>query len=224
MPFRILADAGGDARYLGIGLADAITTRLAASRQVRVRPTSAVLPFEDAATDPAKVASALRVQHVLLGTIQPVADTYRITVQLVNEDGVATWGHTYDEPRATLMALQDRVASEVAGALRIELTSPDRTRLHVRYTTNPAAYDLYLRGRSLLLEYTEANMREAIAYFERALAMDEQTCPPVPGSRLPARGSASAMPIWSPSRRGQNGPTTRLDAYSSRTRPSPRRI
>ena len=45
MPFRVLADPGGDAAYLGIGIADAITTRLAATRQIGVRPTSAVLPF-----------------------------------------------------------------------------------------------------------------------------------------------------------------------------------
>jgi Tfp pilus assembly protein PilF len=56
--------------------------------------------------------------------------------------------------------------------LRIELSPPERARLHVRYTDNPAAYDLYLRGRSLLVNYTEATMREAIQYFEQALAMD----------------------------------------------------
>ena len=44
MPFRVLADPAGR-RYLGIGMADAITTRLAGTRQVGVRPTSAVLPF-----------------------------------------------------------------------------------------------------------------------------------------------------------------------------------
>ena len=45
MPFRALADPGGDAAYLGIGIAHAITTRLAATRQIGVRPTSVVLPF-----------------------------------------------------------------------------------------------------------------------------------------------------------------------------------
>ena len=58
MPFRVLADPGGDAAYLGIGIADAITTRLAATRQIGVRPTSAVLPFVASTADPAALAAA----------------------------------------------------------------------------------------------------------------------------------------------------------------------
>jgi len=72
-----------------------------------------------------------------------------------------------------LLQLQDHIAEQVASALRLELSPPERARLHVRYTQNPAAYDLYLRGRALLVNYTEANMREALGYFERALTLDE---------------------------------------------------
>ena len=53
------------------------------------------------------------------------------------------------------------------------MAASDRARLHVRYTNNPDAYDRYLRGRSLLLNYTEANMRSAIQQFEQALQLDQ---------------------------------------------------
>ena len=96
-----------------------------------------------------------------------------MTVQLVRADGVAVWGSTYDEPRTALLTLQDRLAEHVVSALRIELAAADRARLHVRYTNNPDAYDRYLRGRSLLLNYTEANMRSAIQQFEQALQLDQ---------------------------------------------------
>jgi hypothetical protein len=108
----------------------------------------------------------------LIGTIQPAAEGYRISLQLVRADGVAMWGRSYDEPRISLLALQDEIAEQVAVALRIELSPPERARLHVQYSDNPAAYDLYLRGRSLLVNYTEATMREAIGHFEQALAME----------------------------------------------------
>ena len=172
MPFRVLVENEQDVAYLGTGIADAITTRLAGTRQIRVRPTSAVLPFKDGISDPAKVAAGLGVQHLVVGTIQLSEQAYRVTVQLVRADGVAVWGRTYDEPRAVLLHLQDRLAEQVVEALRIELAAPDRARLHVRYTDNPVAYDLYLRGRSLLLNYTETNMREAITHFEEALRLD----------------------------------------------------
>ena len=172
MPFRVLA--GGDqASYVGVGIADAITTRLANIRQIVVRPTATVLKFANAQSDPVGVASALRVEYLLLGTIQPAEQTYRVSVQLVGADGALVWGVSYDEPRATLLQLQDRLAEQIAAALRVQLSPPERARLHVRYTQNPAAYDHYLRGRALLVNYTETNMREALEQFEQALSLDE---------------------------------------------------
>jgi tetratricopeptide (TPR) repeat protein len=98
--------------------------------------------------------------------------TYRITVQLVQANGVAVWGRSYDEPRTALLDLQGDVAEQVVGALRLELASADRARMKFRSTDNVAAHELYLRGRSLLVDYNEAKMLEAIKYFEQALALD----------------------------------------------------
>ena len=224
MPFRVLGNPEKPADYLGIGIADAITTRLAGTRQIGVRPTSAVLPFQSS-TNPAEVAAALAVEHVLVGTIQPTPQGYRVTVQLVKPDGVAVWGRSYDQAPAELLSVQDHIAEQVVSALRIELAAPNRARLHVRYTNNPEAYDHYLRGRSLLLDYTESNMRSAIEHFERALEARSELRA---GSRrhrhgqrvvqrsLRASGGARAM--GQASRRGGK---TRPDARTVR---SPKRI
>ncbi|HZA34061.1 MAG TPA: hypothetical protein VE505_03995 [Vicinamibacterales bacterium] len=169
---RVLAVDADRSAYLGVGIADAITTRLANVRQVVLRPTSAVLPYKDVQSDTARIAASLGVQHLLLGTIQEAENAYRVSVQLVRRDGVAVWGRTYDVPRSGLLRLQDTVAEQVVTALRLELSAPERARLNVRHTDNVEAYDLYLRGRTLLLNYTDANMREAIGHFERALALD----------------------------------------------------
>jgi TolB-like protein/DNA-binding winged helix-turn-helix (wHTH) protein/Tfp pilus assembly protein PilF len=173
MPLRVLGESNSaDWAYIGVGVADAITTRLANIRQLSLRPTSVVLPYKDAQSDPGRVAAELGVRHLLLGSIQRTPHTYRVSVQLVGADGVAVWGDAYDEPLAELLELQDRIAEQIVSALRVELSPPERARLHVRYTRNPEAYDLYLRGRALLVNYTEGNMREALDYFERALAVD----------------------------------------------------
>ncbi len=173
MPFSVLSESASDSEYLGIGIADAITTRLANTRQIAVRPTSAVLPLKDAQSNPARLASTLGVQHLLMGSIQTTEHGYRISLQLVGADGVAVSGWVIDEQAAGLVQLQDRIAEQVVERLRVRLTPPDRARLHVRYTDNPAAYDMYLRGRSLMVNYTEAKMHEAIGYFEQALRIDE---------------------------------------------------
>jgi DNA-binding winged helix-turn-helix (wHTH) protein/TolB-like protein len=174
MPLQVLAGPDAeDASYIGVGIADAIVTRLANIRRIGLRPTSAVLAYKDTQPDPVRVAASLGVQYLLLGTIQSAGHTYRASVQLVGADGIAVWARTYDEPRMGLLELQDRVAEHVTSALRVELSPPERKRLHIRYTRNPAAYDLYLRGRTLLVNYTEANMQEALTCFEQALALDQ---------------------------------------------------
>lgn len=94
-------------------------------------------------------------------------------MQLVDADSRAVWARAYDETGAGFLRLQDAIADEITRALRVELSPPERDRLHLRYTNNPAADDLYLRGRALLVNYTEANMGEAIGYFEQAIRMDE---------------------------------------------------
>jgi len=172
MPLRVLTPSGADADYLGVGIADAITTRLANTREIALRPTSAVMPYKDAQSDPARVAEALGVRHLLLGTIQTTPDSYRVSLQLVQSDGVLVWGDTIDEPATGLLSLQDRIADEVVAALRLGLSTPQRQRLHAQYTANPIAYDRYLRGRALMLNYTENKMLDAIKYFEEALRID----------------------------------------------------
>ena len=83
LPLRMVGDVIRGDEYLGVGIADSIITRLAATRQVGLRPTAAVMGYADAPADTATVAKALAVGHVLFGTIQRNEDTYRITLQLV---------------------------------------------------------------------------------------------------------------------------------------------
>ena len=173
LPLRMVGDVIRGDEYLGVGIADSIITRLAGIRQIGLRPTAAVIRYADAPADTAAVASALAVGHVLFGTIQRNDDTYRITLQLVqSSDGTVAWARSYDVFRSALTNLQDTIAEEVVGALRLELTEAERARVRRRYTDNAEAYQLYLRGRASFVNYTERGMQAAIGEFERALAID----------------------------------------------------
>ncbi|HET7697225.1 MAG TPA: winged helix-turn-helix domain-containing protein [Vicinamibacterales bacterium] len=175
LPFRVLpGTAAGDMSYVGVAIADAIITRLAGTGRLALRATPAVLPYRDAQIAPASIASALGVQYLLIGTIQPSDSSYRFRVQLVDANGIVVWGRAYDEPRGALLVIEDHIAGQIAAALGVHLSPPERARLHRRYTENPEAYDLYLRGRALLVSYTDPRMREALRYFEQAVALDER--------------------------------------------------
>jgi TolB-like protein/tRNA A-37 threonylcarbamoyl transferase component Bud32 len=173
LPLRLVGEVASTDQHLGIGIADAIITRLATVRQIGLRPTAAVLSYAAAPVEPVRVAEALAVDHVLVGTIQLTDTAYRVTLQLVRSPaGSVAWARSYDVVRSSLLTLQDTIADQVVDALRIELSAVDRARFRRRYTENADAYDLYVRGRASLVNYTEAEMSTAIDAFERAIAID----------------------------------------------------
>jgi DNA-binding winged helix-turn-helix (wHTH) protein/TolB-like protein len=172
LPFTTIG--GQDADRLGLGLTDAIITRLSAQTLIRVRPTSAIRGYATGARpDIAAVAGALQVDVVLDGHIQRAGDLVRVTVQLTDARKASpVWAETFDQPAGELFRLEDAIAERVAGALRLRLAAADQERLKRRYTSNGAAYVAYLNGRAALLRYTPEGTREAIGAFERALTLD----------------------------------------------------
>ena len=174
LPLKVIGGTSDEA-HLGVGIADAIITRLAHVRQIALRPTTAVLPYASQSPDAVAVGTALDVDQVIVGTIQPTPTTYRVSLQLVRAaDGAVAWARTVDVSRDDLLALQDTVAEQIVTALSLELTGSERAHLTRRDTENAEAYALYVKGRALLLNYTEANMRQAVDSFERALVIDPQ--------------------------------------------------
>ena len=172
LPFRTFG-AAGDSDVLSIGIPDAIITRLAGVRQMRLRPTSAVLRYAGKDTDARQVGRDLSVGYLVTGTVQAAANRLRVSVQLVRAvDGSPVWGSAYDLARQDLLTLQDSIAQRISTSLSVQLTSDEHDRLYRRYTANPAAYEWYLKGRSQLARITEEGTREALQSFERALALD----------------------------------------------------
>ena len=172
LPFRTFGSAA-DSGVLAIGIPDAIITRLAGVKQMRLRPTSAVLQYAGKDTDPREVGRALGVGYLLTGTVQAAGDRLRVSVQLLRSgDGSPLWGSHYDLARNDLLTLQDSIAERVSTSLAVQLSADERERLYRRYTANAAAYEWYLRGRAQLAHVSEDGTKAALHAFEQALALD----------------------------------------------------
>jgi TolB-like protein len=172
LPFRPLT-APEQIGFLGIGIPDAIINRLANVGRMRLRPTSAILRYQNQNVDAQQAGSALATNYVLSGTVMRVTDRFRVSVQLVRvADGATLWGQHFDLAQEDLLGLQDVIAERIVAVLRVQVTAAERQRLHHRYTENAAAYRIYLEGRSDLLQYTEQGARSAVAAFEAALRLD----------------------------------------------------
>ncbi len=201
LPFQVLA-GGEDLSYLGVGVADALITRLANVREIRVRPTSAVLRYESRTADVQEIGRALKASNVLSGTIQKAGERFRVRVQLVRvADGAPIWGEDYDLARADLFSLQDAIAERATAALKVRVTAEEQARLSRRYTENALAHEAYLKGRAHLARYTKESTLAAVADFEDALRLDQNYAPAHAGL---AMASAQMRIRFSPQAELQN--------------------
>lgn len=172
LPFLPLEPAPGD-ETLGVGMADALITRLGRVGQVVVRPTAAVLKYARGEPDPRQVGRDLKVDAVLLGRIQTAAGRIRVTVQLVEVgEGSTAWADAVDVEAAQIFDLEDAISERLAAALTLRLSDADRARLTRPATKEAAAYRAYLRGRYLWNKLTGPWLDKAREAFEEAIAGD----------------------------------------------------
>lgn len=173
LPFKIIGGSGGDEEYLGLGMTDALITRLGHSRRIVVRPTSAVRRYTDPHQDPVAAGRQQGVEAVLDGSIQRAGDRVRVTVQLVNvAGGESLWSGQFDEPFTDIFAVQDAISRRVMGDLLVELNAEERARLGRQGTESAEAYQEYLKGRFFWNRRTNEAYKKAIEHFRRAIEID----------------------------------------------------
>lgn len=171
LPFKAIVAKPAD-NYLGLGLADALITRLSNIKQVIVRPTTAVRKYAEA-QDPVLAGRQLDVATVLDGSIQRSGKSIRVTVQLINtRDGALLWAAKFDEQFTNIFALEDSLSEQVARALTLELTGEERKLLSKHNTESTEAYVAYLKGRYFFSRRTAKEFKKAVECFERAIAAD----------------------------------------------------
>ena len=186
LPFRSLGTDEAD-EALGLGMADALITRLAATGRVAVRPTGTVRRFASADVDPVEAGRQLGVDAVVDGRLQRSGSRLRLTVQLVpTAGGAPLWADHFDEEFTHLFAVEDTVAERVAAALVAELSAEERQRLGRRQTESLEAYQAYCRGRFFWGRFSRPWVEKAMLSFHEATAHD-------PRYALPHAGLADAF-------------------------------
>ena len=172
LPFQTLGAKGAD-EYLGLGMADALITKLGNTGKIVVRPTSAIQKYAEKGLSPQAAGLEQDVDAVLDGRIQRGADRVRLTVQLIRvRDGVQLWGESFDKEFTDIFALEDSLSERVAQSIRLKLTGEETRRFAKRSTDKPDAYEAYVKGRYFWNKRTEIGMRKGLEYFRQAIALD----------------------------------------------------
>ena len=144
LPLRSL-DAGEN--YLGLGIADAVIRRISQTGGLIVRPTSAVRRYLNEEADAISAARQLQTDAVLEGSVQRADDRLRVSVNLLRTgDGASLWADNFDMRMTDIFTIQDTVAQQVAARLLLRLDPEQQARLTKRSTSNPVAYEYYVKG------------------------------------------------------------------------------
>jgi TolB-like protein/Tfp pilus assembly protein PilF len=173
LPFKNLGDDNGEDKYLGLGLADALITRLSSLNQIAVRSTTAVLKYADNRHSPREAGEELGVDTVLAGHLQKSGERIRVTVQLVAlRDGKTLWAEKFDEKFTDVFSVQDSISEQVARALTLKLTAEEQRLLTKRYTQNTEAFQAFIRGRYFWNKRTAEGLKKGIEFAQQAINLD----------------------------------------------------
>ncbi|MEJ7617995.1 MAG: tetratricopeptide repeat protein, partial [Pyrinomonadaceae bacterium] len=174
LPFTTVGAAGGDAQYLGVGLADLLTNKLGQLKQINCRTSGAVRRYLGSPQSPLQAGRELGVEYILTGAVERSSDQ-RVLTSLELTDvaaGRVLWAEKFNENAADIFSLQNAISDRIVRALSLQLTNDERERLTKRYTDNGEAHQLYLAGRYHWGKRTPDGLRLAISNFEQAIAKD----------------------------------------------------
>jgi TolB-like protein/tetratricopeptide (TPR) repeat protein len=173
LPFK---NIGGDPElsYLGVGLADAVITRLSSSPDLIVRATSSVAPYQNQAVDPRRVGAELDVSAVLDASFQRIGERFRATARLVETaSGRSLWAGKVDLKFDDIFEVQDQVALGIAEAMTARLGQPAGLKGH-RFTPSPEAYELVMRGQEAWRAADADGFHRAIGLYEQATRIEPE--------------------------------------------------
>ena len=169
LPFRDLAGKTGNESW-GIGMADAIISRMTGLQNLAVRPTNSVLKYAQSTADPTEIARELEVDSVLDGSFQRVGSVLRVSVQLIDRDNRTTrWAGRYDLRGNDMLKFQDEVAQKVVEELNVQVSQAEHDSMTAPMTASPEAYNRYVEGRYFVNEYLMRFQRQSLDRGEKLL-------------------------------------------------------
>jgi len=172
MPF--VNDSGNaDVEYLSDGMTETLINSLSQVPNLSVKARSSVFRYKGKEIDLKKVAAELGVQAILTGRMVQREGQLTLNVELIDGRTENTiWGNKYEAKSSDLVSLQSEVARDISSKLKSKLSGADAAKVEKTFTSNPEAYQLYLKGRFAWNQRTQASLRQAAEFYKQATEKD----------------------------------------------------
>jgi serine/threonine protein kinase/tetratricopeptide (TPR) repeat protein len=172
--------------YLSWGITESIIYSLGQLEKLHVAPVSSVHRYKGQNLDPRLLGRELNVGAVLTGRVAARGDTLVVGTELVDtRSGWQIWGRQYTRKASDVVSIHEEIAREISEGLRLSLTRDETKLLEKRSTDDPAAYQLYLKGRFCFNSKSAEGLHRALRNFKLATGRD-------PGFALAQVGVADA--------------------------------
>jgi TolB-like protein len=159
--------------YFADGMTDDLITGLSKISGLLVIARNSTFKYKGIAADVSQVAREFGVRYVLEGSVRRDGQRLRINAQLIDAStGGHLWAERFDTSMRDIFAVQDKVTQSIVSALAVQLTAKEQDTRRGIETNNPEAYAALLRGQAHLKLSRWEDFAEAIANFEKALALD----------------------------------------------------
>jgi TolB-like protein/DNA-binding winged helix-turn-helix (wHTH) protein len=162
-----------DQDYFSVGMTDALTTELAQIGTLHVISRTSAAYFKGMREALPEIGRQLNVDAIVEGSVTRSENRVRITAQLIDtRTDRHLWARAYERDLKDVLFLQDEVARDIAEEIRIKLKPEESARLTQAHTVNPEVLESCLKGRFYYEKLSVPGFKEAVNYYQRALAQD----------------------------------------------------
>ena len=143
--------------YFSDGITDDLINDLSRFSGLSVMARRTAYSFKNRTTNIQAIARNLGVTYVVDGDVRRDGNRLRINVQLIDANsGLNIWAQRFDRQTHDIFDVQDDIRKNILNSLSIKLTTEERNRESLRYTSNFEAYDVFLQGQAILVSRTSA--------------------------------------------------------------------
>jgi adenylate cyclase len=172
LPFQNMS-GDPDQEYFVDGIAEDVLTTLSKIQDLLVIARNSSFVFKGQVRDMREIGRTLGVRYVLEGSVRKAGNRVRLAAQLIDSmNGCHVWADRFEGDLDDVFELQDRITQDIVAALEVRLTLGEEVRVWRKRSGSPLAYDHFLKGRTLYVNFAKHTHAEARREFERALAIN----------------------------------------------------
>jgi adenylate cyclase len=163
LPFTNMS-GDSEQEYFSDGITEDVITDLSKVSALAIISRNSAFRYKGTHVDIPKVASELKVSHVLEGSVRKAGGRIRISAQLIDaRTNNHIWAERYDRDSSDIFALQDEISEAIVKALSLRLLPKEKKAIERRGTDNAEAHNLYLMARQTYVTGQERDARSAEA-------------------------------------------------------------